>query len=148
MLADLEPSTQVTGGTWYTEGGEYDVGFIKILHHQCYKRIKEKRYCSIKALVEWIAASEISNVPLYEPDIQDIVHTLVYDGLIEEVEDLGGTHGGDVLYKAVEGYLPGDSPLAQLPCGACPVFDQCGCTPSSVISPHTCPYLTDWTAMF
>jgi len=101
-------------GPWYTEGGEYDVGFIKILHHQCYKRIKEKRYCSIapgpptgegraaggaakdggsgwgaytpparrwergggirprgprtpKALVEWIAASEISNVPLYEP---------------------------------------------------------------------------------
>lgn len=33
-----------------------------------------------------------------------------YDGLIEEVEDLGGTHGGDVLYKAVEGYLPDRPP--------------------------------------
>ena len=39
MLYDLEPSTQVTGGTWYNDAQDYDVAFIKILQHQCYKRV-------------------------------------------------------------------------------------------------------------
>eukprot|EP00667_Euglena_gracilis_P017642 EG_transcript_18611 len=147
MLYDLEPSVQVTGGTWYTEAGEYDIGFIKILQHQCYKRIREKRYCSTKSLVDWVASSEISNVPLYEQDVQEILNTLLYDGLIEEVEDMAG--GADVLYKATD--TPAallDTPLTSTPCGTCPVFDQCTCSTASAISPYTCPYMKDWMDLF
>eukprot|EP00992_Anisonema_acinus_P008087 TRINITY_DN415_c0_g1_i1.p2 TRINITY_DN415_c0_g1~~TRINITY_DN415_c0_g1_i1.p2 ORF type:complete len:286 (+),score=133.11 TRINITY_DN415_c0_g1_i1:89-946(+) len=146
MLASLEPSTQVTGGTWYTEAGDYDIDFIRILQNQVLRRIKEKKYCSTQSLVEWVAASEISNVPLYEQDLQDIVNTLLYDGLVEEVEDMAG--GAGVLYKVVEvptAALP--TPLSTVPCGTCPVFDQCSPSPSSSISPYSCPYLTEWLAM-
>jgi len=149
MLYDLEPSTQVTGGTWYNDAQDYDVAFIKILQHQCYKRIKERKYCSTKTLVDWISTSEISNTPLYEQDVQQIVNTLLYDGMIEEVEDMSVPTGSDTLYKVSElSAASFETPLTNIPCGNCPVFDQCSCSVSSAISPYTCPYMKDWMDLF
>eukprot|EP00906_Rhabdomonas_costata_P035882 RCo050402 len=146
MLAELEPSVQVTGGTWYTESGEYDVEMVKVLQHQCLRRIKEMRSCSTKALVEWIATSEISTVTLYEQDVQALVNCLVYDGLVEEVEDMAALPGSRAVLYKISDINPSANPepLTGVPCGTCPVFDHCSNSRSSAISPYTCPYLAEW----
>ena len=41
MLYHLEPSVELTGGPWYTDG-ELDSEFIKLLCRACYRIIKEK----------------------------------------------------------------------------------------------------------
>eukprot|EP01010_Urceolus_cornutus_P002336 NODE_2978_length_433_cov_179.205729_g2367_i0.p1 GENE.NODE_2978_length_433_cov_179.205729_g2367_i0~~NODE_2978_length_433_cov_179.205729_g2367_i0.p1 ORF type:complete len:108 (-),score=13.89 NODE_2978_length_433_cov_179.205729_g2367_i0:35-358(-) len=103
---------------------------------------------SAKALADWLATSEISNVSLNERDVQDIVNVLLYDGFIEEVEDMScapvaGQH--TTLYKIADTPVSSwETPLTNVPCGTCPVFDQCGSNASSLVSPLTCPYLTEW----
>jgi DNA-directed RNA polymerase III subunit RPC6 len=41
MLYELDPSTEITGGAWYTDQ-EYDLEFIEALSTQCYKYIYSK----------------------------------------------------------------------------------------------------------
>ena len=41
MLYDLEPSSTITGGPWYTDN-ELDTEFIKLLMDACMKFIREK----------------------------------------------------------------------------------------------------------
>lgn len=38
MLYELEPSSEITGGAWYS-GQEFDTAFVDVLAEQCYKFI-------------------------------------------------------------------------------------------------------------
>lgn len=60
---------------------------------------------------------------------------------IEEIED---TEGDEVLMRfrtAVLG-VPDATALTAIPCGCCPVMDQCH--DGGQISPQTCVYYTSW----
>jgi DNA-directed RNA polymerase III subunit RPC6 len=41
MMADLEPSVEVTGGPWYTDN-ELDTEFIKMLKTACLQYIRDR----------------------------------------------------------------------------------------------------------
>lgn len=153
MLFGLEPDRSLTGGTWYQDQ-DFEVEFVEILNQQCYRFLqlrKEKTAnnengplvaqrlaCATpKEVWKFISDLGISKVELSEEDIRTILETLLFDGKIEQINNIDGT----VMYRAVNPYFA-SSGLSTLPCGVCPVIKNCSLNTS--VNPKKCEYLTDW----
>lgn len=80
------------------------------------------------------SAQKICNVSLAESDIKNIVQTLMYEDVLVELDDRN-----EITYRKVAWPLDlEESTLACIPCGVCPVAEQCH--PGGVVSPETCVY--------
>lgn len=112
MLYHLQPSIEVTGGPWFTEG-ELDVEFIDSLLTIIWRYIAEntfpngiksmnsggngdnkaqedvqylpnvKNYCTTQEILDFIAASQVANVDLSTANIRALCEVLVYDDRLE-----------------------------------------------------------------
>jgi DNA-directed RNA polymerase III subunit RPC6 len=115
-------------------------------------------YPTVRDIARLLSSSGITNnTILSEGDVKKLVDVLVWDNLIEPVriagkvgyrvsriakqsveswagrEDPSGRDGGPELYV---------SPLAEVPCGRCPVFDLC--EDGGPVGPSNCEYFKKW----
>ena len=164
MLYELEPSREITGGAWYTEH-EYDAEFIHVLREQCVKFILARGKVTLEDVCDFVKQTKLSHVELGQEEVLQIVNTLVYDGKVDAHEELevdkerdpddpAGEHGGDddddldymenviVVYRPASLPIPKSSAFTAVPCGVCPVFQECA--PGGLVSPETCQYMEDW----
>ena len=164
MLYELEPSREITGGAWYTEH-EYDAEFIHVLREQCVKFILARGKVTLEDVCDFVKQTKLSHVDLGQEEVLQIVNTLVYDGKVDAHEELeldkerdpddpAGEHGGDddddldymenviVVYRPASLPIPESSAFTAVPCGVCPVFQECA--PGGLVSPETCQYMQDW----
>lgn len=164
MLYELEPSREITGGAWYTEH-EYDAEFIHVLREQCVKFILARGKVTLEDVCDFVKQTKLSHVELGQEEVLQIVNTLVYDGKVDAHEELeldkerdpddpAAEHGGDddddldymenviVVYRPASLPIPKTSAFTAVPCGVCPVFQECA--PGGLVSPETCQYMQDW----
>jgi DNA-directed RNA polymerase III subunit RPC6 len=164
MLYELEPSREITGGAWYTEH-EYDAEFIHVLREQCVKFILARGTVTLEDVCDFVKQTKLSHVELGQEEVLQIVNTLVYDGKVDAHEELeldkerdpddpAAEHGGDddddldymenviVVYRPASLPIPKSSAFTAVPCGVCPVFQECA--PGGLVSPETCQYMQDW----
>lgn len=177
MLYGLEPDKSVTGGAWYSES-EFESEYVQVLHDQCYQFVKrrlvladdkvkfpEAREASLVSSIEvrdYIKDLKISKIDLTLQDIEMVLETIVFDGLIEKItvvkktdtsvpvkseknltsdeEDLEA--GCTTYYYRALAKLVESSGVMRTPCGQCPYQHEC--RPGAVISPEKCLYLTRW----
>ena len=154
MLFELEPSREITGGAWYTEH-EYDAEFINVLREQCEKFIVAQGKVTLDQVSDFVEKTKLSHVELGKEEVLQIVNTLVYDGKVDQVDervrgegdaddvegdgDVGndekdyGDGDGVTYYTPAAWPIPEKSALTSVPCGVCPVFDEC--KPGGLISP-------------
>ncbi|KAJ1667815.1 34-kDa subunit of RNA polymerase III (C) [Coemansia sp. RSA 1813] len=171
MLINVDPSSDVTGGPWYTDQ-EMDTDFIDQLARQCYQFIyahsfprhnpkavysaNHTGYPTSSQIKRFIRENRITNVDLSTGNIEELLAMLVYDGKIERIApvfdmamDMDVKPGSDLrpktdwMYRAVR-VTARDSPFTDIPCGRCPVFDRCSSTGS--ITPAKCEYFKKWLA--
>lgn len=177
MLYGIEPDKSVTGGAWYS-GTEFESEYVQILHEQCYQFVKrrlvstengidfldarESSLVSSQEVKDYIDELKISNVKLTLQDIEMVLETIAFDGLIEKItvvkkiessipikveknltsdeEDLDAgnvTYYYRALVKLVE-----PSGVMRVPCGQCPYIHEC--RPGAVITPEKCKYFSRW----
>lgn len=152
MLYDLEPDKSVTGGAWYSET-EFDSSFVTVLHEQCLKFVRKKlESCNLVSsfeVKEHIESSKISNIELSIQDIEMVLDTIVFDGLIEKVvettskmEISDDESDCETNYYRAISQLVESSNVTRVPCAQCPHFSEC--RPGAVISPEQCLYLERW----
>ncbi|KAJ3023101.1 34-kDa subunit of RNA polymerase III (C) [Thoreauomyces humboldtii] len=110
MLFDVEPSTELTGGTWYTDN-EMDMDFIEQLSAQVYKAIVMRSYPDPKSsaiypsshasyptatdMRKYIFDKNITTVQLTVADVQSLLDRLYYDGKVTRIQKVGGTDPDD-----------------------------------------------------
>ena len=162
MLYELEPDSSVTGGAWYSDQ-DFESEFVEVLNQQCFKFLNERaanaretlsaplmqRNASFSPSTDvWKYISElgISKVKLAVEDIETILDTLIYDGKVERSivaapGSSGSSSGNTKLYRAIKPLIQ-PTGLMRMPCGTCPVFDQC--QEGAVISPTNCVYMKEW----
>lgn len=140
MLYELEPSRELTGGAWYTEN-QFDSEFIEVLREACYQYIVRQGDTTLKEIALFIRAKGFSKVDLGQEDILTIVNTLIYDGRVDMV-DAEGENDTDDHYRPAVLAVPASSAFTSIPCGVCPVFNECH--EGGVISPETCVYYDKW----
>ena len=114
---------------------------------------------------DFVKQTKLSHVELGQEEVLQIVNTLVYDGKVDAHEELEldkerdpddptGEHGDDddddldymenviVVYRPASLPIPKTSAFTAVPCGVCPVFQECA--PGGLVSPETCQYMQDW----
>ncbi|XP_076360581.1 RNA polymerase III subunit F [Tachypleus tridentatus] len=162
MLYNLEPDRSITGGAWYSDQ-DFESEFVEVLNQQCFKFLQQKlmtarettndpisernaSYASSKDIWKFINELGISKVTLSAEDIEAILDTLIYDGKVEKTVvasqvTSGSTAGMTRLYRAVEPLIESTG-LMRLPCGVCPVMEEC--QEGGAISPSNCLYMKEW----
>ena len=53
MASDFEPSNEISGGEWYTEG-KLDTEFIDKLSEACFSSIRRLKVATCEGILEWI----------------------------------------------------------------------------------------------
>lgn len=128
---------------------------------------RESSLVSSTEVKDYIDNLKISNVKLSLQDIEMVLETIVFDGLIEKItrksessnvnnstikvdasakvltsEDEEG-EGGDVThyYRALIKFVE-SSAVMRVPCGQCPYIHEC--RPNAVITPEKCLYFERW----
>ncbi|KDQ13864.1 hypothetical protein BOTBODRAFT_45033 [Botryobasidium botryosum FD-172 SS1] len=108
MLSHLTPSTDVSGGPWYTDN-ELDTEFIRTVMASCLAFIKSrsfpkpttkcaqpiysasytKKYPNVNEITEWLRRANITTTELNAKHVQMLLDVLVYDGEIEAIPSFG-----------------------------------------------------------
>jgi DNA-directed RNA polymerase III subunit RPC6 len=182
MLYGLEPDKSVTGGAWYS-GTEFESEYVQVLHEQCYQFVKRRLVAACdkdkndfvearnRSLVsssevkEHIDNLKISNVQLSQQDIEMVLDTIVFDGLIEKIaiekspdvtmdstpiksekcltsdEEDQETSNFTYFYRALA-KLVESTGVMRVPCGQCPHVHEC--RPGAVVNPEKCAYFDRW----
>ncbi|XP_076909098.1 uncharacterized protein LOC143566232 [Bidens hawaiensis] len=148
--ADFQPSTEVTGGSWYNDNGELDVAYVDQLKDLCLKIIRRLKVATPDGVYDFFKANRLTNTECTGQQIIEILRSMVLDNMIIDVKStgLGEYHSipvGQVCYRCSVGDAnqgPKAGALVSLPCGVCPRIRQC--TPDGLISPSTCVYFTKW----
>lgn len=104
---------------------------------------------TVDEVCQFVKSRKVSTVNLTEVDIVFLLNRLIYDGLLQQVPAASCYQPIDQadpfflktkLVHRSEG--KGLSALLAIPCGLCPVFDDC--TERALVSPTTCLYLHSW----
>jgi DNA-directed RNA polymerase III subunit RPC6 len=143
MMFNLTPSRELTGGPWYTDG-EFDYEFIygeRGVSKFIQGTIENEGTMSISDLTAAVSESGLYQVHLEQAEIQSIVTTLVYDGLVEAVITSRGGGMEQKVYKPAR-VARSMNYWTDTPCGLCPVFEQC--SPGGIIAPEKCKYMKEW----
>lgn len=143
MLATLEPAKEITGGPWYGSDQQPDREFIYAIRQLSIRFVKEHGPVTVEEVLQFIMGSGVSNQPLQEEDVSNILRTLCYDVVLERVEVMEGREPV-VKYRASRLHLPQDTPFTEIPCGVCPVFNNCH--EGGPVSPEKCEYYRQWLA--
>jgi DNA-binding Lrp family transcriptional regulator len=88
MLAELEPSREITGGAWYINN-EFDEDFIAQLRLVCLKYVgglpQGSAGASVADVAAFVRASGVFGVELQPEDVAVVLDTLYYDNLLDKL---------------------------------------------------------------
>ncbi|XP_077250615.1 uncharacterized protein LOC143890015 [Tasmannia lanceolata] len=146
MAVEFEPSKEVSGGSWYTDG-KLDMELIEVLRVQCLNHVKRMKFATIEGISESIRKSHLFKIEISTQQITEIVQALVLDNVIEEVRstgkgDFSSMPLGKVCYQLFSRECSETYTTTSFPCEVCPQLREC--TPGGIISPTTCVYFKKW----
>ena len=170
MLFSATPAKELTGGPWYTDQ-EFDHAFVEDLCKMIIGIVKQQTVSDAGAILSRLVSTGIIEAGcLSLEDVETVMQMLVFDGRLEEATiGHAGAPGGGVSgstepasatddgggrgsiapprlpprYKMAKEFSSYNH-LTETPCGVCPVISQC--SEGGLISPATCPYMSDWLA--
>ena len=106
MIYNLTPSKELTGGIWYSDL-EFDHEFInelRIFLLQCVKRMNNGNGITLQQIIDKIKMAQISRVELSSNDVLQLIRTLIYDYMVEEITT--SSNGSDTIYVAARKVTP------------------------------------------
>ena len=100
MLYDLEPSKELTGGVWYSDL-EFDHQFVSELRNfliHCVRRLNGGKGVTIQEMHEKMNQAKVSRVALSLNELKQLLRTLIFDYLVEEIEPDPSSNSNELLY--------------------------------------------------
>lgn len=150
MAVEFEPSEEISGGSWYSEGS-LDLEFIKILREQCRMHVERLKVGTLENVWQCIRDSGVFNVECSLQQIKEIVDAMILDKEMEEListgmGDFSRVQAGRRCFRSLRGRDgPKGGSFSAVPCGVCPRLNEC--CPDGIISPETCVYYKKWLGL-
>ncbi len=144
MLSSLEPAKEITGGPWYGADQQPDKEFIDTIRQvvAAYVDKHPGGYASVEEVAEKIASSGVSNQILQVEDVENILKTLVYDNVLDQFSIADHSGNASRVYGKSKLNVPDGIPFTDIPCGVCPVFNECH--EGGQVAPEKCDYYKKW----
>lgn len=146
ILSDVEPSSQVTGGTFYTEERDIDIHLVDTARAKVVHLIKNRDTMSTMQIKQHLDGAGLAK-KLSLKEVDTIATTLELDGVLERVgrgqlEELASRQ-----YK-ISQHRPEPNWATHIPCVGCPQVARCNPSGAGSTIPQNCTYLNDWLAEF
>lgn len=146
MAVEFEPSKDITGGSWYSEG-KLDLELIRVLKDLCLKHIDKLKVVTIEGVSDFVRRSGIAKTEIPIAQVTEVIAALILDNEIEELKsdgkgDFSNVPLGKTCYRRLSRGLSVTGAMSSLPCGVCPRISEC--TPDGIISPMNCVYFKKW----
>lgn len=145
MLYDVAPSTEITGGTWFS-GADLDVEFVTGLYKICMQFLQSRDSATLSEVTSFIQQSGISKIELLQKDIQSLLNVMMYDGAVEIAPQIANSRSilsTETRYRKTPATISEEQdPYTTIPCSVCPVIGDCG--EGNLVSPSTCEYFKQW----
>jgi len=140
MLANIEPSLEVTGGAWYGEQRDFDHELVKQLQDVAMRFVASRlEGVTAKQVHDFMVQQKVLNFELTLDDMRAILQTLVYDARLEQhVRDASGEVNLEAARYVRAVMEPPVPQLTSVPCVVCP------CAEDALHDAATCPHLTTW----
>ena len=137
MLYELEPSVEISGGSWYKDG-LIDTDLVEGLRESAYAYISNSgKAVTVDDVHRYLCSQGETNRGIDE--VGSVVYTLELDNRVA----VGRTASGAVSYSVKsQANLSVDYALQDIPCISCPVHSRC--MPGGLVSPEGCKYLATW----
>jgi DNA-directed RNA polymerase III subunit RPC6 len=140
MLYELEPASELSGGSWYKDG-QIDSELITRLRSATYQYISN---CSEPVTAEdvqrFLATQSLSRSI---ESIESIIRTLVLDRELTMLEPQSMKGKASYVIRRKSNVIEFSNEFfSSIPCVGCPVRSQCA--PGHNISPETCQFLARW----
>ncbi|KAI8869440.1 hypothetical protein GQ42DRAFT_136035 [Ramicandelaber brevisporus] len=172
MLANIQPSVELTGGAFYTDD-DLDEEFIQQLANYAYNIVLQYSFPPTTSSRSGINTGAYDKLAVFGPglaryptaadvhrkiinsgivanpddlatdDIRSILEMLVFDGRLERLMPDPSMAVLNYMYRALRSTAAiGRRSITEMPCGKCPVYSKCG--DDSLVSPVTCEYMANW----
>jgi DNA-directed RNA polymerase III subunit RPC6 len=82
MLAELEPSRDVTGGPFYDDEGTFDHEFIHQLRELIWRRLMQMPWSSASELTDFLNQSNVLRFTLETTDLELVLQTMCWDRML------------------------------------------------------------------
>lgn len=137
ILAHLEPSKEIVGGTFY-DNAEFDEGLVQRLRDQIIHVLKNGSKSTLSDISNYIRSSGFGK-DLSDDDLKLVLATLQLE---QQIACSISPGTGELVYVWCR--WTDSNILGMLPCAHCPVADECIRQPGSRVSPDTCKYYDYW----
>ncbi|KAK4533866.1 hypothetical protein CCYA_CCYA19G4748 [Cyanidiococcus yangmingshanensis] len=87
MLAELEPSREVTGGPFYDDEGTFDHEFIHQLRELIWRRLMQVPWTSANELTKFLNQSNVLRFTLEPSDLEMVLQTMCWDLMLCRATD-------------------------------------------------------------
>lgn len=143
MLYELEPASELSGGSWYKDG-QIDSDLINLLRSKTLEYLANTGEAVTAEDVQQFLASNHSLSRSID-NIESILRTLVLDRELSMTEPL--TTAGVTTYRLRPRSMRTNefskTFFSQIPCVSCHLRKSCS-PGNSVVSPETCQYMSKW----
>ena len=146
ILSTLEPAKEITGGPWYGPDQQIDQEFVSALQ-KVVKMVVHKSPMPVSAetVCKDVSAFAAFNAKLELEDVQKVLKVLCYEVELERITIRDPATGMPVdRFRKSRWPKVGGPALTSIPCGVCPVFNECSSEPGALISPSNCEYMREW----
>lgn len=143
MLYELEPASELSGGSWYKDG-QIDSDLINLLRAKTLEYLANTGEAVTAEDVQRFLASNHSLSRSID-NIESILRTLVLDRELLMTEPLttAGVHTYRLRPRSARADEFSAIFFSQIPCISCNLRKQCS-PGNSVVAPETCQYMSRW----
>lgn len=87
MLAELEPSKEVTGGAWYTASQQFDAGFIDAVRGALLRYLRTNGEGRVSQIAAWLFGSGLltGDAKVTRDDVRQVLESLAFEGVLDAV---------------------------------------------------------------
>ncbi|KAL8459071.1 hypothetical protein ACS0TY_036516 [Phlomoides rotata] len=123
MGVEFEPSKEISGGDFYSDG-KLDVEFIKLLKRYCLRQIKVRKVATVEGILTDVKKHDLVKFDISSQQVSEILESMVLENEIIEVKStgLGDYHSipiGKIYYRAGSGNPMGSVCFDALWCLSC-----------------------------
>lgn len=138
ILANLQPSKEVVGGTFY-ENGEFNDGLVERLRAQIMNIFQNGSKASFKDVSSYVRSCGFGN-EFADNDLLLVLKTLQLE---QRIQVSLHPSTGEAVYSWCR-WTSNDNSFASIPCFSCPISEECLRYNGARVSPPNCKYMDVW----